>query len=200
MPETGRAWFVTFAIAAAIVAQLEAVDSTALNPREAIVHAVLLTQFRNASGPARERQLEAHANAVRQVGRARPAAVVLGDDPDHIEAHAEMQAITAAANFLGGKYLHNCTLYVTLEPCPMCAGAAVWARLDRIVYGAAEKAAENDLPMPASWEDLLDPALSWSMRAAVGCGVLGVLGEARNGVLDTVQGLVQADPFGRQAV
>ena len=53
-----------------------------------------------------------------------------------VTAHAEMQAITAAANALGGKYLTDCTLYVTVEPCVMCAGALAWAQLSRIVYGA----------------------------------------------------------------
>lgn len=53
-------------------------------------------------------------------------------------AHAEMQAITAASNYLGGKYLDECTLYVTLEPCVMCAGATFWAHLGRIVYGARD--------------------------------------------------------------
>jgi tRNA(adenine34) deaminase len=53
-----------------------------------------------------------------------------------VTAHAEMQAITAAANFLGGKYLTNCTLYVTLEPCQMCAGALYWSQISRIVFGA----------------------------------------------------------------
>lgn len=53
-----------------------------------------------------------------------------------VTAHAEMQAITAAAAALGGKYLNDCTLYVTLEPCPMCAGALGWAQLGRLVYGA----------------------------------------------------------------
>jgi tRNA(adenine34) deaminase len=51
-------------------------------------------------------------------------------------AHAEMQAITSATNFLGGKYIDQCTLYVTVEPCPMCAGALYWAQLGRLVYGA----------------------------------------------------------------
>ena len=55
-----------------------------------------------------------------------------------VTAHAEMQAITMAANELGGKYLTDCTLYVTLEPCPMCAGALGWAQLPRIVYGAPD--------------------------------------------------------------
>lgn len=53
-------------------------------------------------------------------------------------AHAEMQVFTAAADFIGGKYLDNCTLYVTLEPCQMCAGASYWTRLSKIVYGASE--------------------------------------------------------------
>ena len=55
-----------------------------------------------------------------------------------VTAHAEMQAITAAANVLGGKYLNECTLYVTVEPCPMCAGALGWAQLQRVVYGAGD--------------------------------------------------------------
>ena len=53
-----------------------------------------------------------------------------------VSAHAEMQALTAAANFMGGKYLPECTLYVTLEPCVMCAGACYWFQLARIVFGA----------------------------------------------------------------
>ncbi len=53
-----------------------------------------------------------------------------------VTAHAEMQAFTAAADFLGGKYLKNCTLYVTLEPCQMCAGASYWTQIDKIVFGA----------------------------------------------------------------
>lgn len=56
-----------------------------------------------------------------------------------VTAHAEMQAITAAANALGGKYLTDCTLYVTLEPCVMCAGALSWTQISRIVYGAADE-------------------------------------------------------------
>ena len=55
-----------------------------------------------------------------------------------VTAHAEMQAITAAANFLGGKYLVGCTLYVTLEPCQMCAGALYWSQISKIVYGATD--------------------------------------------------------------
>jgi len=56
-----------------------------------------------------------------------------------VTAHAEMQAITSAANFLGGKYLKDCTLYVTLEPCNMCAGALAWSQITRIVYGAKDE-------------------------------------------------------------
>ena len=55
-----------------------------------------------------------------------------------VTAHAEMQAVTAAANHLGGKYLNECTLYVTVEPCTMCAGALGWAQLGRLVYGASD--------------------------------------------------------------
>ena len=55
-----------------------------------------------------------------------------------VTAHAEMQAITAAAGTLGGKYLNDCTLYVTVEPCPMCAGAIGWSQLGRIVYAASD--------------------------------------------------------------
>ena len=54
-------------------------------------------------------------------------------------AHAEMQAFTAASESLGGKHLDQCTLYVTLEPCPMCAGAAFWTRIGRVVYGASDE-------------------------------------------------------------
>lgn len=55
-----------------------------------------------------------------------------------VTAHAEMQAITAAAEYLGGKYLDNCTLYVTVEPCVMCAGAIAWSQMGRLVYGASD--------------------------------------------------------------
>ena len=55
-----------------------------------------------------------------------------------VTAHAEMQAFTAASSFLGGKYLKDCILYVTLEPCQMCAGASYWTQLSKIVYGASE--------------------------------------------------------------
>ena len=56
-----------------------------------------------------------------------------------VTAHAEMQAFTAAANYIGGKYLDECTLYVTLEPCVMCAGAAFWTQVGKIVYGASDE-------------------------------------------------------------
>lgn len=55
-----------------------------------------------------------------------------------VTAHAEMQAITSASNYIGGKYLQQCTLYVTLEPCQMCAGALYWSQIGRIVYGAKD--------------------------------------------------------------
>lgn len=71
----------------------------------------------------------------RIISRAHNLTKTLGD----VTAHAEMQAITSAANTLGGKYLKDCTLYVTVEPCVMCAGAAGWAQLSRIVYGAPEE-------------------------------------------------------------
>lgn len=56
-----------------------------------------------------------------------------------VTAHAEMQAITSAANFLGGKYLINCTLYVTMEPCVMCAGALAWSQVSKVVIGARDE-------------------------------------------------------------
>jgi len=55
-----------------------------------------------------------------------------------VTAHAEMQAITSAAHYIGGKYLHQCTLYVTLEPCQMCAGALFWSQISEVVYGASD--------------------------------------------------------------
>jgi tRNA(adenine34) deaminase len=69
------------------------------------------------------------------ISRAHNLTEILND----VTAHAEMQAITAAANYLGGKYLTGCTLYVTLEPCSMCAGALGWSQIDRIVYGATDE-------------------------------------------------------------
>ena len=60
-----------------------------------------------------------------------------------VTAHAEMQAFTAAAAESGGKYLRDCTLYVTLQPCPMCAGAAYWTQIGRVVYGATDQKHSN---------------------------------------------------------
>ena len=71
----------------------------------------------------------------RGVGRGHNLTEALTD----VTAHAEMQAITAAASTLGGKYLTDCTLYVTVEPCLMCAGALAWSQISRIVYGAADE-------------------------------------------------------------
>lgn len=62
----------------------------------------------------------------------------LTEQLNDVTAHAEMQAFTAAANHLGGKYLKDCTLYVTIEPCVMCAGASYWTQISRIVYGAPD--------------------------------------------------------------
>lgn len=70
----------------------------------------------------------------RVVGRGHNLVETLGD----ATAHAEMQAITAATSTLGGKYLKECTLYVTVEPCVMCAGALAWSQIGRIVYGATD--------------------------------------------------------------
>ena len=71
----------------------------------------------------------------RVIARAHNLTEMLND----VTAHAEMQAITAAASNIGGKYLNDCTLYVTVEPCPMCAGAIAWAQMGRVVYGAEDE-------------------------------------------------------------
>lgn len=71
----------------------------------------------------------------RIIARAHNLTEMLGD----VTAHAEMQAITSGANMLGGKYLKDCTLYVTVEPCVMCAGAIGWAQMSRVVYGASDE-------------------------------------------------------------
>ena len=71
----------------------------------------------------------------RIIARAHNLTEMLND----VTAHAEMQAITAAASNIGGKYLNDCTLYVTVEPCPMCAGAIAWAQTGRVVYGAGDE-------------------------------------------------------------
>ena len=74
------------------------------------------------------------SNNGRIIARAHNLTETLSD----VTAHAEMQAITAAANTLGGKYLTDCTLYVTVEPCVMCAGALGWAQVSRVVYGCSD--------------------------------------------------------------
>ena len=79
-------------------------------------------------------------------------------------AHAEMLAVTAAAQTMGGKYLTDCTLYVTVEPCPMCAGALAWSQISRIVYGA---------PDPRRGYSLFSPSLLHPKTEAIG----GVLAE-----------------------
>ncbi|KPH11597.1 nucleoside deaminase [Chryseobacterium sp. ERMR1:04] len=71
----------------------------------------------------------------RVIARAHNLTETLND----VTAHAEMQAITSAANFLGGKYLKNCTLYVTLEPCVMCSGALSWSQISKVVIGARDE-------------------------------------------------------------
>lgn len=70
----------------------------------------------------------------RIIARAHNLTEILND----VTAHAEMQAITSAANYLGGKYLLNCTLYVTLEPCVMCSGALTWSQISKVVIGARD--------------------------------------------------------------
>lgn len=70
----------------------------------------------------------------RVIARAHNLTEALND----VTAHAEMQAITSAADFIGGKYLKGCTVYVTLEPCVMCAGALFWSQVDKVVYGASD--------------------------------------------------------------
>lgn len=79
-----------------------------------------------------------------------------------VTAHAEMQALTMAASALGGKYLSGCTLYVTVEPCIMCAGAIGWAQVSRIVYGASDEKRGYALYAPKAFHP----------KATVTCGVL----------------------------
>jgi tRNA(adenine34) deaminase len=89
-------------------------------------------------------------------------------------AHAEMQAFTAAANHIGGKYLKECTLYVTLEPCPMCAAASLWVQLGEIVFGAS------------------DPKRGYS---TIGNGLLHPKTKVRGGVLAEECGLLMTEFF-----
>lgn len=79
-----------------------------------------------------------------------------------VTAHAEMQALTSAANTLGGKYLTDCTIYVTVEPCVMCAGAIGWAQVSRVVYGTADDKRGYTLYAPKAMHP----------KAVVACGVL----------------------------
>lgn len=97
------------------------------------------------------RQALVEARAAAAVGEVPVGAVVVCRDRiiarahnltetlNDVTAHAEMQAITAAANVLGGKYLNECTLYVTVEPCVMCAGGIAWAQTGRLVFGASDE-------------------------------------------------------------
>ncbi len=78
-----------------------------------------------------------------------------------VTAHAEMQAITSAANFLGGKYLQNCTMYVTLEPCVMCCGALNWSQISKIVIGARDEK-----------RGFINKNLSLHPKTKIVCGVL----------------------------
>lgn len=82
-----------------------------------------------------------------------------------VTAHAEMQAITAAADHLNGKYLPDCTLYVTLEPCPMCAAALRWAQIGRVVYGASD-------PKRGYRAAYADPDAALHPRTVVAAGLL----------------------------
>ena len=83
------------------------------------------------------------------IARAHNLTETLGDPT----AHAEMQAITAAASYLGGKYLTDCTMYVTIEPCIMCAGALAWSQISTLVYGASD----NKRGYSAASPDILHP-------------------------------------------
>lgn len=83
-----------------------------------------------------------------------------------VTAHAEILAVTAAANYLGAKYLTDCTLYVTLEPCPMCAGALSWSQLSRLVFGASDPA-KGYLNFQTDQKGLLHP------KTEVVTGLLG---------------------------
>ena len=97
------------------------------------------------------RQDEAEDKKGAQAGKIRVGAVIVGNERiiarahnltetlSDVTAHAEIQAITYAASVLGGKYLKDCTLYVTLEPCIMCAGAIGWSQLSKVVYGASDE-------------------------------------------------------------
>jgi tRNA(adenine34) deaminase len=91
-----------------------------------------------AKAAAKEGEIPIGAIIVAQ-GRILARAHNLTEKLHDVTAHAEMQAITAAANALGGKYLTGCTLYVTVEPCAMCAGALGWSQISRLVYGCKDE-------------------------------------------------------------
>lgn len=100
-------------------------------------HFFMQTALREAREAAEEGEIPIGAVVVvgnRVVGKGHNRVEALGD----ATAHAEMQALTAAMNNLGSKYLPECTLYVTVEPCVMCAGAIAWSQVGRVVYGAAD--------------------------------------------------------------
>jgi len=109
-------------------------DSMDLNPDQYFMHQALL----EAQQALKKDEVPIGAVVVcrgRIIARGHNLTETLTD----VTAHAEMQAITAAAGFLGGKYLTDCTLYVTVEPCVMCAGALGWSQISRIVYGASDE-------------------------------------------------------------
>lgn len=119
--------------------------------------------LREAGYAAQEEEVPIGAVVVcrgRIIGKGHNMTERLGDPT----AHAEMIAITAATEAMGGKYLNDCTLYVTVEPCPMCAGALAWSQIGKVVYGAAD---------PKRGFSLLSPSLMHPKTVVVG----GVLAE-----------------------
>ncbi len=119
--------------------------------------------LREAGYAAQEEEVPIGAVVVcrgRIIGKGHNMTERLGDPT----AHAEMIAITAATEAMGGKYLNDCTLYVTVEPCPMCAGALAWSQIGKVVYGAAD---------PKRGFSLFSPSLMHPKTVVVG----GVLAE-----------------------
>ena len=125
-----------------------------MSERTDAVEAILERYRQNADGVSDERFMSCAlelAEAAGRMGEVPVGAVVVCRDRiiarshnltetlTDVTAHAEMQAITAAANYLGGKYLSDCTLYVTVEPCVMCAGAIAWSQMGSLVFGAADE-------------------------------------------------------------
>lgn len=112
----------------------ESVAAPASSPRDEYYMGIALQEAREAA-----RRDEVPVGAIITVGdRIIAKGHNLTETLNDVTAHAEMMAITAAADALGGKYLPQCTLYVTVEPCPMCAGALGWSQIGRIVYGASD--------------------------------------------------------------